>query len=103
MCAGVVDEMPATGSWTARVAGGLPLLFVRDKAGALRAFLNVCRHRASPLCDDGETHASSLIRCPYRSWLYQLDGSLARANLKTSPERPANSLMPLDRLRPLML
>ena len=59
--------------------GGLPVLFVRDKAGTLRAFLNVCRHRASPLCEEGETHAASLIRCPYHSWLYQLDGSLARA------------------------
>ena len=79
VCAGVVDEMPAAGSWTARVVGGLPVLFVRDKAGELRAFLNVCRHRASPLCEDGEAHAGSLIRCPYHSWLYQLDGSLARA------------------------
>ena len=55
------------------------MLFVRDKAGTLRAFLNVCRHRASPLCEEDETHSSSLIRCPYHSWLYQLDGSLARA------------------------
>lgn len=80
VCAGIVDEMPATGSWTARTTGGLPVLFVRDKAGTLRAFLNVCRHRASPLCEEGESHASSLIRCPYHSWLYQLDGSLARAS-----------------------
>lgn len=86
VCAGVVDEMPAAGSWTARVVGGLPLLFVRGKAGELRAFLNVCRHRASPLCEDGETHRGSLIRCPYHSWLYQLDGSLARASGVGSPD-----------------
>jgi phenylpropionate dioxygenase-like ring-hydroxylating dioxygenase large terminal subunit len=86
VCAGIVDEMPAAGSWTARVTGGLPVLFVRDRSGALRAFLNVCRHRASPLCEDGETHASSLIRCPYHSWLYQLDGSLARASGVGEPE-----------------
>jgi Rieske 2Fe-2S family protein len=86
ICAGVVDEMPAAGSFTARVVGGVPVLFVRDKAGELRAFLNVCRHRASPLCEDGETHAGSLIRCPYHSWLYQLDGSLARASGVGDPE-----------------
>ena len=86
VCAGVADEMPSAGAWTARVVGGLPVLFVRDKAGVLRAFLNVCRHRASPLCEDGETHASSLIRCPYHSWLYQLDGSLARASGVGEPE-----------------
>ena len=79
VCAGITDEMPAPGSWTARVVAGLPVLFVRDKAAQLRAFLNVCRHRASPLCEDGETHGGSLIRCPYHSWLYHLDGSLARA------------------------
>jgi phenylpropionate dioxygenase-like ring-hydroxylating dioxygenase large terminal subunit len=86
VCAGIVDEMPAAGSFTARIVGGLPVLFVRDKAGELRAFLNVCRHRASPLCEDGEMHASSLIRCPYHSWLYQLDGSLARASGVGEPE-----------------
>ncbi len=86
VCAGVTDEMPAAGSWTARVTGGLPVLFVRDKSGELRAFLNVCRHRASPLCEDGETHCGSLIRCPYHSWLYHLDGSLARASGVGDPE-----------------
>ncbi|HEY5422628.1 MAG TPA: aromatic ring-hydroxylating dioxygenase subunit alpha [Ilumatobacteraceae bacterium] len=86
VCAGVVDEMPVPGSWTATTVGGLPTLFVRDKGGQLRAFLNVCRHRASPLCEDGDAHAGSLIRCPYHSWLYQLDGSLARASGVGEPE-----------------
>jgi len=86
VCAGVADEMPAPGSWTARTVAGLPTLFVHDKAGELRAFLNVCRHRASPLCEDGDAHAGSLIRCPYHSWLYHLDGSLARASGVGEPE-----------------
>ncbi|HZX54171.1 MAG TPA: aromatic ring-hydroxylating dioxygenase subunit alpha, partial [Ilumatobacteraceae bacterium] len=74
------------GSWTAQTIGGLPTLLVRDKVGQLRAFLNVCRHRASPLCEDGEAHAGSLIRCPYHSWIYQLDGSLSRAAGVGDPE-----------------
>jgi phenylpropionate dioxygenase-like ring-hydroxylating dioxygenase large terminal subunit len=78
MCAGVADEMPEPGSWIARVAGGLPILVVRDRDGTLRAFLNVCRHRAAPLCDDAGS--GSLIRCPYHAWLYRHDGSLARAS-----------------------
>ena len=86
VCAGIVEDMPASGSFAANVVGGLPVLFVRDKSGTLRAFLNVCRHRASPLCEDGETHAGSLIRCPYHSWLYQLDGSLARASGVGEPD-----------------
>lgn len=86
VCAGVVDEMPAAGAWMARTVGGLPVLFVRNKTGELHAFLNVCRHRASPLCEDNESHSGSLIRCPYHSWLYQLDGSLARASGVGEPE-----------------
>jgi len=86
VCAGVADEMPTPGSWTARTVAGLPTLFVHDKAGELRAFLNVCRHRATPLCEDGDAHAGSLIRCPYHSWLYHLDGSLARASGVGEPE-----------------
>ena len=46
-------------------------------AGTLRAFLNVCRHRGSPLAD-GCGHARALS-CPYHGWVYRLDGSLARA------------------------
>jgi len=86
VCGGVLDDMPAAGSWTAQTIAGTPTLFVRDKEGQLRAFLNVCRHRASPLCEDGESHTGSLIRCPYHSWIYQLDGSLARAAGVGEPE-----------------
>ncbi|HEY4608302.1 MAG TPA: aromatic ring-hydroxylating dioxygenase subunit alpha, partial [Ilumatobacteraceae bacterium] len=86
VCAGILDEMPTAGAWTARTIGGLPTLLVRDKGGVLCAFLNVCRHRGSPLCEEGDTHSGALIRCPYHSWLYQLDGSLARASGVGEPE-----------------
>ena len=79
VCAGVTDELPGAGAWTAhRSVGGVPVLLVRDRDGALRAFLNVCRHRAAPLCDDGASGSGALIRCPYHAWLYRLDGSLAQ-------------------------
>ena len=79
VCAGVTDELPAPGTWSARTVGGVPILFVRDKQAALRAFLNVCRHRAAPLCDDDATGSGALIRCPYHAWLYRHDGTLAKA------------------------
>ena len=59
----------------------------------LRGFLNVCRHRAAPLCDE-PTGSGSLIRCPYHSWLYRLDGSLAKAQRRRRTRR-------LRRRRPL--
>ncbi|MBI5090478.1 MAG: aromatic ring-hydroxylating dioxygenase subunit alpha [Actinobacteria bacterium] len=86
MCAAVADDMPADGSWRSIDVAGVPVLFVRDRSGELRAFLNVCRHRASPLCEPGEVGSGPLIRCPYHSWLYRYDGSLARASGVGSPE-----------------
>ena len=43
--------------------------------GELRAFANSCRHRGARLLNDqGECKR---IVCPYHSWSYRLDGSLA--------------------------
>lgn len=86
LCVGDLQDMPAPGAWTAVVAGGLPVLLVRDKEGALRGFLNVCRHRAAPLCETGEHVAGSALSCPYHAWLYRLDGSLARAQGVGEPD-----------------
>lgn len=82
--AGVTDELPEPGTWIARTVGTTPVLIVRDRDGVLRGFLNVCRHRAAPLCDD--EGSGSLIRCPYHAWLYRHDGTLARASGVGRPE-----------------
>jgi len=57
---------------------GLPLLVVRGEDGALRAFHNVCRHRAGPLatCDG---RGARTLRCRYHGWTYALDGRLRNA------------------------
>ena len=79
LCVGDDTDMPVSGAWKAIVAGGLPMLLVRDREGVLRAFLNVCRHRAAPLCEAGDEGHGAALSCPYHAWLYRLDGSLARA------------------------
>jgi choline monooxygenase len=59
--------------FAAEVAGE-PIVVVRDKQGTLRAFSNVCRHRAGPIAhDSGCQHA---LRCGYHGWTYALDGRL---------------------------
>ena len=78
VCVGDVDESPAPGAWRSITVGGLPVLLVRDREGVLRAFLNVCRHRAAPLCEHGAEGGGAALSCPYHAWLYRLDGSLAR-------------------------
>jgi carnitine monooxygenase subunit len=71
------DQVAEPGSYVAARAGGLPVVVVRDRAGALRAFVNVCRHRGSIICD-GEGRRETL-QCPYHGWTYDLDGSLRAA------------------------
>jgi len=54
---------------------GQSIIVTRNKAGELRAFYNVCRHRGAKLLDDSCTHLhSARIRCPYHSWAFDLDG-----------------------------
>jgi len=54
---------------------GQSIIVTRNKAGELRAFYNVCRHRGAKMLDDGCTQLhSARIRCPYHSWAFDLDG-----------------------------
>ena len=54
---------------------GLPLLIVRDNNGAIRIFQNTCRHRGMILIEK-EGPIRGVIRCPYHSWCYSLEGDL---------------------------
>ncbi len=56
---------------------GEPLLVVRGADGKLRAFYNVCRHRAGPPAEG--CGSCKLFRCRYHGWTYGLDGSLISA------------------------
>ena len=53
---------------------GEPVVIVRDKQGMLRAFSNVCRHRAGPIAQD--CGSKNVLRCAYHGWTYTLDGRL---------------------------
>lgn len=56
------------------IAGWSTVTVVHDD-GALRAFHNVCRHRAGPLVVDDTGRCRSFV-CRYHGWAYDLDGSL---------------------------
>jgi carnitine monooxygenase subunit len=72
-----VEKLREAGSFVTVEVAGRPIAIVRDKAGALRAFYNVCKHRAHQLLQgEGRT---ALILCPYHAWSYRLDGKLQRA------------------------
>ena len=72
-----VEKVREPGSYTTVQIAGKPIAIVRDRDGVLRAFYNVCKHRAHELLS-GEGTASRIM-CPYHAWVYKLDGQLARA------------------------
>ena len=54
---------------------GIPLLVVRNKAGEIKVFQNVCRHRGMKLVEK-PGKLKGPITCPYHAWAYDLDGAL---------------------------
>ena len=71
------DEIAEPGSFLTTRAADVPVLLVRDEEGVLRAFLNVCRHRGSLVCEGSGKRAT--LQCPYHAWTYGLDGRLVSA------------------------
>mgnify|MGYP006274826845 CR=1 FL=1 len=72
-----VEKLREQGSFVTAEIAGRPICVVRDREGALRAFYNVCKHRAHHLLEgEGRT---TRIMCPYHAWTYDLTGRLVRA------------------------
>jgi choline monooxygenase len=72
---GRLDQLQEPGAYfTANIAGE-PILVVRDSEGKLRAFFNVCRHRAAQVMNEPQGRATRL-RCRYHGWTYDLAGRL---------------------------
>jgi phenylpropionate dioxygenase-like ring-hydroxylating dioxygenase large terminal subunit len=71
-----VADLPRAGDYCTLSLLGELALVVRGADGVVRAFHNVCRHRAARLLDARAGHAGDCIRCPYHAWTYGLDGRL---------------------------
>ncbi|MEM6987217.1 MAG: aromatic ring-hydroxylating dioxygenase subunit alpha [Pseudomonadota bacterium] len=72
---GFAKDVPNAGDASPITFLGIPLLLVRDRDHTVRVFQNTCRHRGMVLVDE-PTHLKGVIRCPYHSWCYALDGRL---------------------------
>jgi choline monooxygenase len=71
------EKVREPGSFVTIEIAGKPIAIVRDREGTLRAFYNVCKHRAHKLL--GGEGKTTRIMCPYHAWTYRLDGQLAGA------------------------
>jgi choline monooxygenase len=72
---GHVSQLPHAGDHIVETAAGQPIIVVRNAHGELRAFYNVCRHRAGPLATHNGCGARMLM-CQYHGWTYTLNGQL---------------------------
>ncbi len=81
-------ECASPGDYFATHIAGEPVVVVRGDDEVLRAFSNTCRHRGTPLLDDGRGTVKRQIICPYHAWTYSLSGSLKAV--------PFNKNIPVD-------
>jgi len=75
--AGRVEQLARPGDYLVTAIAGEEVLVVRGTDGVLRAFSNICRHRAGPVAVGcGNRRA---LQCAYHGWTYELDGRLRKA------------------------
>ena len=74
-CIGFIEDLPEANFVFPVDFMGLPLLITRDTSDDIRVFHTVCSHRGMHLADQA-CRTNGLVRCPYHSWTYQLDGKL---------------------------
>jgi len=70
-----ISRLSRPGQYFVRDIGDQSVLVLRDKTGDIRAFHNVCQHRAHRLCE-GNGKIPNRITCPYHNWSYALSGEL---------------------------
>jgi carnitine monooxygenase subunit len=71
-----LSDIPRPGDFHTFEFFGESVVVIRAEDGGVRAFHNVCRHRAARLLDGAKGHCGKLITCPYHAWSYSLDGRL---------------------------
>lgn len=94
-----VSDVPKTGDYATLDMMGERAFVVRDDEGGLRAFHNVCRHRAHAIARGDFGRCKGALRCPYHGWSYGYDGRLkAVPAAKSFPglDKATISLLPLD-------
>ena len=82
---GFVHEFKKPGDVIPIFIAGKPILLIKNNNNKITAFHNVCSHRCLKLVDE-KKNVGKVIRCPYHSWSYDLEG-----NLKAAPHIGGNN------------
>jgi choline monooxygenase len=73
--AGRIEQVAQPGAFVTANIAGEPIVVVRGSDDVLRAFFNVCRHRAACVVSEPAGNLTRL-RCRYHGWTYDLAGRL---------------------------
>ena len=92
-----IEKLTQPGSYVSATVAGMPIAVVRDRSGELRAFYNVCKHRAHELLSGSGTTRN--IVCPYHAWTYDLTGQLKVARRTDDMDSFDKSEICLDRIQ----
>jgi len=75
----------------------MPLIIIRNTDGEINVFQNTCRHRGMILIDK-PTKLNNVIRCPYHSWCYTLNGKLCATPMVGGTESNNHEAVNYDEL-----
>jgi phenylpropionate dioxygenase-like ring-hydroxylating dioxygenase large terminal subunit len=93
-----VSDIAAPGDYHTIDYIGESVIAVRGEDDVVRAFANVCRHRAMRLVEGPGGCAKKLV-CPYHAWAYELDGRLTGVPMKAdypALDMAQNGLAPVE-------
>jgi len=102
VAAAFTSDIPEIGDAVPLTIAGVPLILARDRDGSIKAFHNVCRHRAA-LVLTAPAKGLNQFSCPYHAWAWTLGGALRATpyfdGTKAAKDSPIvwaeNGLMPV--------
>ncbi|PID25085.1 aromatic ring-hydroxylating dioxygenase subunit alpha [Sporosarcina sp. P7] len=75
---GHVSQVEKKGAFFTAEIGDDPIIIIRGTDDVLRAFYNVCPHRATKL-EKTESGKKKILQCSYHGWTFKTDGKLNKA------------------------
>jgi benzoate/toluate 1,2-dioxygenase subunit alpha len=97
------SQLPRLHDFYTLTIGRQPILLMRNKAGEVGGFLNVCPHRGATVCLTKRGN-QKILTCPYHGWSFSTDGTLvgvkgyATGAYPESFDRLDHGLVPIPRL-----
>lgn len=99
------SQIAEPGNYLTTTVGTRPVIATRDHEGKVNVLHNRCLHKGAKVCARA-AGKSSVLRCPYHGWSYDLDGRLntipheiGYEGTSVAPGNPAFGLQPLARVQ----